>query len=137
MKMNNKNKTKISNEKEIENWWKQAERDLISAENNMNSGDHYVSAFMSQQAVEKALKALYIKEKKELIKTHSLSRIGKLLTLPNEVLAKIASLEPVYQETRYPDVASKIPAEEFEEKDALELLNNAREVLEWIKKKLS
>ena len=50
--------------KEVENWWKQAQRDLISANNSLNAKDFYLSAFMSQQAVEKALKAVLIKEKK-------------------------------------------------------------------------
>jgi HEPN domain-containing protein len=56
--------------------------------------------------------------------------------LPKTLLVKISLLEPVYQETRYPDVSSKLPAEEFEEKDAIELVNNAQEVLEWVKKKI-
>ncbi len=122
--------------KEVENWWKQAEADLRSAENSLNAGDYYLSAFMSQQAAEKALKALYIKEKKELVKTHSVSKLGKLSNVPEEVLNKLALLEPVYQETRYPDIANKIPAEEFEEKDATDYFNIAQEVLEWARKKL-
>ena len=122
--------------KEIENWLKQAQRDLISSENSLNSKDFYVSAFMSQQAVEKALKALMLKEKEELIKSHNVSRIAKMLNLPNQLLIKISALEPIYQETRYPDVASKLPAEEFEEKDAVEFLNSAQEVVEWITKKI-
>jgi HEPN domain-containing protein len=31
--------------KEIENWYLQSERDLISAENALNSGDFYASVF--------------------------------------------------------------------------------------------
>ena len=122
--------------KEIENWLKQAEADLRSSENSLKSGDYYLSAFMAQQATEKALKALYIQEKNELIKTHSVSKLGKLNNVPKEILHKLSLLEPVYQETRYPDISSKIPAEEFEEKDAVELFNAAEEVLEWIKRKI-
>ncbi len=122
--------------KEIENWLKQAEADLRSAENSLNSKDYYLSAFMSQQSVEKALKASYIKEKKELLKTHSVLRLAQELKLPDSLITKISLLEPVYQETRYPDISSKIPAEEFEEKDAVELFNIAEEVLEWVRKEL-
>ena len=126
-------------EKEIkeENWWKQANADIQSSGNSLKSGDYYVSAFMSQQAVEKALKSLILKEKKELIKTHNVLRLAKLLNLPRDLLIKVASLEPVYQETRYPDVSSKIPSEEFEEKDASEFLNIAKKVIEWIEKKIN
>jgi HEPN domain-containing protein len=56
--------------------------------------------------------------------------------MPKNLLIKVALLEPVYQETRYPDVSSQLPAEEFDEKDAIELVNNAQEVLEWVKKKI-
>lgn len=44
--------------KEVENWWKQAQRDLESSEKNIAIKQFYVSAFMSQQATEKALKVL-------------------------------------------------------------------------------
>lgn len=40
----------------IEVWWKQAERDLKSAKNSLNSKDYYVSELLSQQAVEKEIK---------------------------------------------------------------------------------
>lgn len=122
--------------KEMKRWWKQAESDLEAAEKNIKIKLYYVSAFLSQQAVEKALKALALKEKNKLIKTHNVLRLAKMLNLPSTLLLKTASLEPVYQETRYPDVSSKLPSEEFEKKDAIELLNNALEILEWIKNKL-
>jgi len=122
--------------KEIVNWWKQSEADIKSAKNSFTSRDYYASAFWCQQAVEKALKALMIKEKKELIKTHNLSKIAKLLNIPHALLIKISALEPIYQETRYPDVSSKIPAEEFEEKDANGFLSDASEVIAWIRNKI-
>jgi len=31
--------------KEVESWWKQAKRDLVTAENSKNSGDYYACAF--------------------------------------------------------------------------------------------
>ena len=122
---------------EVNNWIKQAEADLKSSENSLNSGDYYLSAFMSQQAVEKALKSLCIKEKRELIKTHNILKLGRLIGVSDELLRKISLLEPVYQETRYPDISSKIPAEEFSESDAIEFYNIAEEVLEWARKKLN
>lgn len=121
---------------EIKNWLKQAEADLMSAENSLNSKDFYVSAFLSQQSVEKALKALIIKEKGELLKTHNVSKLAKIIEVPEEFLTKISLLEPVYNETRYPDVASKVPSEEFEESDAINFLNTAMEILEWVEKKI-
>lgn len=123
-------------QKEVSQWWRQAERDILSAEHSLSSGDFYIAAFLSQQAAEKALKALYLQEKKELLKTHNISRLAKALDLSDILLKKIAMLEPVYQETRYPDVSAKIPADEFEEKDAQEFVNIAHEVLIWIQKRI-
>jgi len=43
---------------EIENWWKQALRDLDAAEKNLGLQEWYITSFMSQQAAEKVLKDL-------------------------------------------------------------------------------
>ena len=45
------------------NWFKQAERDIKSAENSLISRDYYVASFLCEQAIEKALKALYLKKR--------------------------------------------------------------------------
>jgi HEPN domain-containing protein len=50
--------------KEIENWWKQAKRDLITAEHCKDSGDYYACAFFCQQSIEKGLKALFLLKNK-------------------------------------------------------------------------
>ncbi len=111
---------------EVERWWKQAQADEESAQSTLSTKKYYVVAFLCQQAVEKALKSLYIQEKKSLLKTHSISRLAKELELPQELLAKITLLEPIYQQTRYPDIAKNIPSEEFEELDAQETLQTAK-----------
>lgn len=94
------------------------------------------AAFLCQQSVEKSLKTLYIKEKRILKKTHSISSLAKELNLPNSLIVKISELEPVYQRTRYPNIAQQIPAEEFEKEDVADFVNIAKEVTEWIEKKL-
>jgi HEPN domain-containing protein len=52
------------------------------------------------------------------------------------LLKEVAQLEPVYQETRYPDVSPKIPAEEFEKDDTSELMGIAERMVQWAEKKL-
>lgn len=121
---------------DIENWWKQALHDLKAAEYNLEGNILDTASFLSQQSVEKSLKALYIKEKHILKKTHSISGLAKELNLPDALVAKIAELEPIYQRTRYPDIAQKIPAEDFEKSDVENFINIAQEVIEWIEKKL-
>jgi len=121
---------------EISNWWRQALHDLKAAEYNLEGDLFDTSSFLCQQCVEKALKALYIQEKDILKKTHSISALAKNLDLPNSLISKISELEPVYQKTRYPDIAQKIPAEEFERTDVVDFINTAQEVIEWIEKRL-
>lgn len=110
--------------------------DLKAAEYNLEGNLLDTASFLSQQAVEKALKAFYIQEKKFLKKTHSISRFAKDLNLPHNLLVKISELEPIYQRTRYPDISNKIPAEDFERIDVEEFINTAVEVTEWIQKNL-
>jgi len=47
-------------QREAEIWLGQAERDLKKAENDLATGDWDSAAFWSQQAAEKALKALLL-----------------------------------------------------------------------------
>ena len=121
---------------EYERWAKQAEVDLESVEYNLEGKRYYVCANYSQQAVEKLLKALIIKNEGKLIKTHSVTKMAKKLGLPEKLVLKISKLEPVQRESRYPDVSSKLPFEEYDKVDADEFLNTAKEVLTWVKDRL-
>lgn len=121
---------------ELINLFKQAEKDFDVAEKNFKLKEYYVVAFFCQQSVEKALKTLLMKNKKKLIKTHSISKMAKLVGVPKKLNFKIAELEPVYQESRYPDVSEGLPYEKYEEQDVIEFLNTAEEVLTWIEHKV-
>ena len=88
------------------NWWKQAKADLETAEFNADGKRFEAAAFFSQQAVEKGLKALYIKKFGELLKTHDLVLLGKKVGLPTELLELCKSITPAYIYTRHPDVES-------------------------------
>jgi HEPN domain-containing protein len=110
-------------------WLRQAEADYDSANYNLSGKRYYVCANYSQQTVEKALKALLIFKKKDLVKTHGITSLAKKLKAPEKLIFKIASLEPIFRESKYPDISEKIPADEYEESDAIEFLNIAEEVL--------
>ena len=45
---------------EVNRWWKQSLKDLESAKKNFSIDEYYVSAFLCQQAVEKALKSFEV-----------------------------------------------------------------------------
>jgi len=86
---------------EVSNWWKQALKDLKSASKNLEIKEYYVAAFLSQQAAEKALKALYIHKLKESSgPTHSLIFLGKKVKIPDEFLTGIRKVSPDFVITR-------------------------------------
>jgi len=123
--------------KEVDDWYTQAMADLKTAKNCLKSGDYYASAFFSQQAAEKALKALYIKEKKELPpRTHSLIRIGQALDAPADITPALRDLSPEYIITRYPNAAYGIPADIYDEEKAKDRLRKARVILQWVRERL-
>jgi len=120
---------------EYKKWFEQAEEDLDSAEKNIGIGKFYVSAFMSQQSVEKALKALIMKKDDSLFKVHDLFILGKKAGVSDNLLDKCEKLSKVYIESRY-GIVGDIPSKKFEKSDADKFLEIAKEVLEWVKKKI-
>lgn len=123
--------------KEVINWFTQARADFRTAGNSLKSGDFYASAFFSQQAAEKALKALYINVKRELPPgTHSLIEIGKALKVPANLIPAIRDLSPEYIITRYPNAAYGIPADIYDEEKAKDRLEKAKAIVDWTRGKL-
>jgi len=117
---------------EFQIWIQKAEQELDTAKYNFKGNQFSASLFFSQQAAEKALKALYIKINKELLKTHDLSTLAKKLDAPKDIIQLCNSLSPAYQSTRYPDIVQK----EDKGEEAKELLKSAEEIVQWVKKKL-
>ena len=122
--------------KEVENWWKQAKRDLQTANNSLNSGDYYASAFWSQQAVEKSLKAVFLIVKNvHPSPSHSLIYLASEIDLDKKYFQFLRELTPAYINTRYPDIADALPSEIYDEVKAADLFKKAKEILLWLEKK--
>jgi len=110
---------------------------LNAAEQNLRSRLYYVCAFFSQQAAEKALKALYIEVKLEpQPRTHDLTELGRSLEVPADIMDSLIELNPEFVVTRYPDAANGIPAQMYNERIASSHLDHARKVIEWARAKL-
>ena len=121
---------------ESENWLKQAEADLRTSENSLKSQDFYASVFWSQQSAEKALKSFIINNEGKLIKIHDLVILGRRARLPEDLLLKCEKLSLAYTNTRYGISENEIPSKKFKENDAVNFLNIAKGVLEWLRKKI-
>lgn len=123
--------------KEVEEWWKQALKDLESAEKNLRIEEYYLTAFLCQQSVEKALKALYIHKLKESPgATHSLITLGRRVNIPDEYYNVLRRLSPDFVITRYPNAAHAVPYELYDEEIAEERLEISKKVIEWLRKEL-
>ncbi len=117
--------------KETENWWKQANRDMESAKRIMELGEYHVCAFLSQQAVEKGLKALLIETTGNFPRIHDVVELSRRVKAPSKIIELCAVINPAYTSTRYPDVAS-----EFDKGEVEDIVKSAKEILEWTKKEL-
>lgn len=124
--------------KEVQNWLDQATDDFDGAEFNFSGKKYYIAAFLCQQAVEKALKALFLSEKRgEIPQSHSLIYLATNTSVPKQFYSFLRELTPKYVDTRYPDAAVDLPSRIYDEENTGELLEKSRGVLQWIGKRLA
>jgi|Deesub1362B_J571_1020462.scaffolds.fasta_scaffold39583_2 HEPN domain-containing protein len=121
---------------EVANNWAQAQEDLETARILLETERYYASVFFSQQAAEKALKALYVQTKRELPKTHNLVELAIALEAPGEVIEAAQELTPDYLVSRYVNAAAGVPAQMYNSKSAKMHLDYAEAVMEWTRKSL-
>jgi HEPN domain-containing protein len=107
-------------------WYKQAVHDIDLAEKNIQIKGYDVSAFLSQQAVEKLLKAIILLKGKKNPRTHYIDELAKILELPEDVVQDVLDLTGDYMFSRYPDIGDKVPYEEYDEEIALEKVTKAK-----------
>ena len=122
---------------EAEGWWEQAQEDLRSARANLGTGRYYVCAFLCQQAIEKAFKALWIQRFREMPpKTHDLVDLAERLPVPGDFLTPLRDISPAYATARYPDAANGLPFKAFDEAIAQRDLNATEKVMAWCRSEL-
>ncbi len=117
---------------ETKKWIKLAEEDFATAKANFEIKKYKFASYLCQQTVEKALKALLIEETNKFPKIHDLVELGKLLGIKKEFLKKLEKLTYVYIESRYSDVSE----DKYTSKETQEDLKIAKEVLEWVRKRI-
>jgi len=119
-------------------WFVRAEDDLSWAEDSFKDGHFGGTCFLSQQIVEKALKAYLFFQKQKLIRTHNLERLlAKCLEFDKQFIKLKKScqiLTDYYIDTRYPDIWDY---NQFDDKKfARQALDLAKIVVEFLRKKL-
>ena len=118
---------------EVRRLWLQALEDLRTSEVLSEAGRYYASVFFAEQAAEKALKALYIRLKRELPpRTHNLLELLRALGIDREDLIDAAmDLTPEYIVTLYPDAANGVPAHLYNDRMAREHLKKAKHLIDY------
>ncbi len=119
-----------------EEWLKQADYDMETAEALLQAGRYPYVVFMCHLSLEKALKGLYrARLGKVPPRTHNLIFLLKAVGMKPEpgadmVLATLTQAQPA---TRYPDTLVDLQSS-YTQAAAEELLARSREVLEWIRR---
>lgn len=124
----------------VDDWLRQAIRDLKHAKKSMQWGDYEWACFAAQQAAEKAVKALYQALGIEVF-GHSISRM--LQHLPDEyrptqdLIDKAKELDRHYIPTRYPNFHPEgAPLDYYTKNDAERVIKYAEEILEFCRSKI-
>lgn len=126
-------------ELQVKHWLKKAKEDLISAKIMLDGSRYTWAAFICQQALEKLLKAGYVKKKKEVPPyIHKLERLVELLELKiedKEIIDWIIRIDKYYIATRYPSYKTSVNI--TNKKIAINLYNKCRGIFKWLQKELN
>lgn len=116
-------------------WMAQAKRDLLHAEKDVDDGFFEHACFESQQAAEKAVKAVFQRLHAEAW-GHRVAKL--LLELPSEqrpeqkLVEDAKRLDQYYVPTRYPNgFESGAPMEFFTEEQARDATERGRRIIQW------
>ena len=114
-------------------WYAQAERDLGLARHARDSAHHEWACFASQQAAEKAFKAVILAHGGEPWGHAVLALVQALpagIEAPEALAETARALDKLYIPTRYPNGFDQgMPGDYFTEKDARDAIEQAESVL--------
>jgi HEPN domain-containing protein len=120
-----------------EEWLKQAEYDMDTAEYMFKGRRFLYTVFMCHLSIEKALKGLYSQKLKKVPpKTHNLLYLIEkiMLELPKSLYDFVFTLNRVSVPTRYPDDLQRI-LKNYDQKRTREVLDQSKGVLTWLREK--
>jgi HEPN domain-containing protein len=121
-----------------EEWLKQADYDMDTADYMFDGGRYFYAVFMCHLAIEKALKGFYRKKlNQEPPRVHNLIYLlNKIGIKPPEPAGRfIVKLNEASVATRYPEEIGKLQ-KDFTKGVVKDILSKGRETLGWIKTQL-
>lgn len=115
-------------------WWQQAVHDFEVARSLEAQGYWDTCALMCQQAIELAIKALWIDAKDAEMppKTHWVGQMAVELGAPDDLVTSANKLVGDYISSRYPDTGLGDPRDIYTADHARDRIARAERVLAWI-----
>ncbi len=131
----------MSREDIVQKWLDIVEQDIKVAELTHSNGYWLYAAFLCHQALEKVIKAYWTATRDDDPPyTHSHAKLlegcGLIGELSEERLSFIAMMIPMFIEARYPSYKEKVGAS-LNEQTSAHILETTKELIQWIKEKLS
>ena len=115
-------------------WFRQAENDLLWADDTLAAGRFAQACFVAQQVCEKSLKALALSRGFDQVRSHSLLNIVRALGINGDLEQMARRLDQYYVTARYPDAfVEGAPFEYFTREQAEEAIGFAREFVARIR----
>lgn len=125
---------------DVNAWWNKVLDDVKWAENNYQGGFYNQTCFVAQQIVEKALKTFLLANNKVVEKVHKLPLLLKQCVSIDksfeDFLDHAKEIDRYYITTRYPPSFGGIEGS-YTQKEAEKALNLAKELVEFVKKKIT
>lgn len=120
-----------------QDWFNQAKRDLEQAEDSQRGGRHEWACFISQQAAEKAVKALHLHLGQEAwghVIAKLLVELPPSARVPHDLIEKAHVLDAFYIPARYPNSHPEgAPFEHYGSLQSEEAIRYAREIFEFVR----
>ncbi len=124
-----------------QDWLRQAHKDLEQAKDSQRSGHHEWACFASQQAAEKAVKALHLHLGQEAwghVVARLLRELPEPVKVPAELIEKARVLDAYYISPRYPNAYPEgAPFEHHGKLQSEEAIRYAGEIVEFVSSEMA
>lgn len=126
-----------ASERHVRYWLEHSREDLTAAKVMLNAKRYSWCAFICQQALEKLLKAGYVKKEKRIPPyIHKLERLLELLSLqlPQDLLEVLICIDKYYIIARYPSYKASVSIKS--RNVAEEIYRKTKELYQWLEKEM-
>ena len=128
---------KINPELAAKHWLRMSEEDMVTAKAMLKAHRYTWCAFVCQQAIEKYLKAGYVRKVKKIPPyIHKLERLCQVLKIEpsGQILNEIIKIDKYYIAARYPSYKKSINISTY--RTAASIFKNTAEIVKWLSKEL-